>query len=577
MTGITNNNLMDDAFRLLCGGTLGHSTRKALSTKASTHSTASPVTIHTAADLPSTLDFFGGKKRAQTSRKQTAKSNKRQATDDAEGEGGQGEGYANGKRKKRKKRVTSQELELAAAERRKCGVKVRPSQAAEAPRLAGGIEDIGHLGLEKCLKAVFGFQQLTPVQKQVLPAMQNGLDVVAVAPTGSGKTLAYLIPMVKLCLEDGKSKDGGIVGPRQRRRNKKKDIRGVVLVPTRELTVQVTSVLRRIVEGSDIKWSEKWIWIGTPARLVKETSEGMDVACVRCIVLDEADKLIESAYQEAVDRVLADVGAQREALRRSMFSATLPYQVSKLADELLRDPLHVSVKHKSTTKADRERADNEDIEDDGSGNEKDLTKNTLEHRFMFAGGKGELGKIHAMRQLLTDGVEIPMLVFVRERDRASELMKELIYLGVSAEMLHSGVLGKARANTLKRFRAGEIAILVATDLLARGVDLIGVKTVVSYDCPTSAGEYVHRAGRTARGGRKGLSVVLFTELDSDVLPEIARQAERMGALIPKWMKEKRRRRTNRRSKNGNTGIMKNDGVPRKRTGGAPTPKREIKA
>lgn len=228
---------------------------------------------------------------------------------------------------------------------------------------------------------------------------------------------------------------------------------------------------------------------------------------MRHFVLDEADRLFEMGFVAQVDTILSK--CTLETLQRALFSATMPPRVDELATSLLRDPVRVMVGV------------------NGAG------ASTIKQRLLFVGR--EEGKVLAIRQMVAEGIKPPVLVFVQSKERAKELYSELAYDGLNIEVMHADRTLAQRENIIKRLRRGEVWILITTDVLARGMDFKGVKTVVNFDFPTSMVNYVHRIGRTGRAGREGEAVTLYTEQDMPMLRSLANVMKLSGCDVPEWM------------------------------------------
>lgn len=370
-----------------------------------------------------------------------------------------------------------------------------------------------------------GIVSPTPVQRRVMPAWRAGHDVVAVAPTGSGKTLAYALPLMAELLSGSRATERSAP-------------RALVLAPTRELAEQIGRVFTRLSGEARVNARLKIVCskaaaaglkaadglvdvvIATPMRLVGAVqANAVNLGHVAHVVLDEADELFAGDFVEQVDGVLAACGTQRkDGARVHMFSATLPPAVEILAQGLLRKQKKVVV----------------DGGVYGGSAAVGGVASRIEQRFMFVGGRGEQGKVMAVRGLLKEGLKAPVLVFVQTKDRAAELFRELVYDGVNVEAIHADRSQQARMRAVERFRTGEVWVLIATDILARGLDFLAVESVLNYDMPASATAYVHRIGRTGRNGRKGAAVTLFTEEDRMLLGPVLKVAKASGADVPEW-------------------------------------------
>lgn len=362
-----------------------------------------------------------------------------------------------------------------------------------------------------------GVTSLTSVQRRTY-ALLESKDVLVVAPTGSGKTYAYVLPLLAPLIDHDR---------------KDKNTRVLILVPTRELATQVASVVMRIIRTASLRIrvrevASKQTAKGGGAQIVIATpmaagnalaTKRLDIGLVRHVVLDEADRLLDDAFLAQVDTVMAAAGQQaKNPPRVHMFSATLPGGIEVLARGLLNDPVKIVVAGGAYG---------------GAAAVTGLSAH-IEQRFEFVGGRGEQGKVLAVRQMMRSGLKPPVLVFVQSRHRAAMLFRELVYEGIAVDAIHADRTDKARENAIRKFREGTLWMLIATDVLARGLDFLGVNTVINYDVPASPMAYVHRIGRTGRNGRNGLAITLFTEEDKLHLPRIFNIAKASGAEIPEW-------------------------------------------
>lgn len=380
-----------------------------------------------------------------------------------------------------------------------------------------------------------GFEEPTPIQRQAIPALLKGREILAVAPTGSGKTLAFLLPILirvqslrrkaRLSKDPDEEKDS-TKGPGP-------GIAAVIISPTKELSSQTGRVLAPLLPGLGLRasvlskatasgtdFSKVDILLANPLRLGGMTREGsVDLSTVGILILDEADKLFDMGFTEQIDAVL--LACTQPSIVRGLFSATLPETVEALARSVLRDPLRITVGERNTAAS------------------------AIRQRLLFVGR--ETGKLLAMRQLIAEGLRPPVLVFVNSKDRAKELHRELMYDGVHVDSLHASQSHAARVAAVDNFRLGKTWVLICTDLVGRGMDFAGVNTVVNYDFPTSTVDYIHRIGRTGRAGREGDAITFFTESDTGYLRGIANVMRTAGCEVPEWMlrlrKEKRPKRT----------------------------------
>uniref|UniRef100_A0A5B7BN36 RNA helicase n=1 Tax=Davidia involucrata TaxID=16924 RepID=A0A5B7BN36_DAVIN len=354
--------------------------------------------------------------------------------------------------------------------------------------------------------AELGFREPTPIQRQAIPALLSGRECFACAPTGSGKTLAFICPML-MKLKHG-SKDG---------------VRAVILCPTRELAAQTARECKKLAKGKKfyIKLMTKQllqsadfsklpcdILISTPLRLKFAISKRkLDLSRVEYLVLDESDKLFELGLVEHVDSVVK--GCSNPSIIRSLFSATLPDSVEELARTIMHDAVRVIIGRKNSAS--------------------ELVKQKL----IFAGS--EEGKLLALRQSFAESLNPPVLVFVQSKERAKELYRELAFGDIRVDVVHSDLSQTQRENAVDDFRAGKTWVLIATDVIARGMDFKGVNCVINYDFPDSAAAYIHRIGRSGRAGRSGEAITLYTEADIPFLRNIANVMAASGCEVPSWI------------------------------------------
>ncbi len=412
------------------------------------------------------------------------------------------------------------------------------------------------------------WKEPTPIQMQAIPTLLSGRDVLAAAPTGSGKTAAFVIPALSsVATTKFGVKRKSMKGNIQENKEEKK-LRGLLLAPTRELAEQIHREAERLCQGKRLKiyllkkdtvngghmgqsgdksaFKAYDIIVSTPMRLLGLVRAGaIDLSGVRFIALDEADKLFElnkrregtgrdhrkskdsgnsedseeegedeglaerhSAFLNQVDEILAEC-PRDGSVQRALFSATIGPFVSELAAQFLHNHVHITV----------------GTENAGNTNIKQILK--------FVGR--EDGKLLAIRQIVQEGIKPPVLLFLQSVERAKALFKELVYDGINVDVIHAEKSAKQREEVIRRFRQGDIWVLICTDLMARGVDFKGVQMVINYDLPQSAVAYIHRIGRTGRAGQEGTAVTLFTEDDIPQLRPIANVIKLSGGTVPEWM------------------------------------------
>ena len=345
------------------------------------------------------------------------------------------------------------------------------------------------LGLTPALQravADMGLYAPTPIQAQAIPAALLARDVWATAPTGSGKTLALALPLVQQHL----------LTPRQT--NFRRPIRTLVLVPTRELAVQVGDVLTHLAYTLQLKVSVVYggvsinpqmmglrggadFVVATPGRLLDLVGHNaVRLQDVQHLVLDEADRLLDLGFADELQRVLALLPAQRQTL---LFSATYASEVQALAEGLLRDPVRITV---------------EAIEEQAP----DITQRAI--------AVDEKKRTALLRHLIAENGWQRVLVFVATRYACEHVADKLYKAGVYATPFHGEMSQGARQDVLSEFKAGRWDVVVTTDLASRGIDIAQLPVVVNYDLPRSATDYTHRIGRTGRAGAHGEAVSFVT-------------------------------------------------------------------
>ena len=341
------------------------------------------------------------------------------------------------------------------------------------------------LGLNAALlKAVAteGYTVPTPIQTQAIPPALSGRDVQGIAQTGTGKTAAFALPILQRL---GASKT----------RPAPKTCRALVLAPTRELAGQIAESFR--VYGRHTGLTVALVFGGVPKpRQTRQLAGGVDVLvatpgrlldhlndravrldCVEVLVLDEADHMLDLGFIIPIRRIAALTPAKRQTL---LFTATMPPEIAKLADGLLRDPVHVAVAVAATT-AER-----------------------VTQHVMFVDTSAKRG---ALRDLLAKS-KGRTLVFTRTKHGADRVVKYLDEYGVPSAAIHGNKSQGQRERALADFRSGSTRVLVATDIAARGIDVDDVTHVINFDLPNVPESYVHRIGRTARAGASGVAISL---------------------------------------------------------------------
>ncbi|WP_025563450.1 ATP-dependent RNA helicase SrmB [Psychromonas sp. SP041] len=356
--------------------------------------------------------------------------------------------------------------------------------------------------------AKMGHTRPTSIQKMVIPPAMDERDIMASAPTGTGKTLAFLLPAVQRLIDYPRRKGGSA--------------RILVLTPTRELAVQISEVAEQLVEGTklivgniiggisyeaqeDIIMGSVDIVIATPGRLMEYIdAEAFDCREVECLVLDEADRMLDMGFVAEMDRI---AGEARWRKMTALFSATLE---GKGLREFARDVL------KNPVKLDAEVTRRE------SGK-------ILQYIHLADNPEHKLQLLAAILEQAPEHEEQvnKMIVFVKTRDRLAQLVAQLAELNIRCNYLRGEMDQEKRNLSLRQFKEGSINILIATDVAARGIDVPDITHVINYDMPRSADVYVHRIGRTARGGKKGTAVSIIEAHDIDILAKVERYTDQI--------------------------------------------------
>ncbi len=323
-----------------------------------------------------------------------------------------------------------------------------------------------------------GFVEATEIQAMTIPAVLAGQDIMASAETGSGKTAAYALPIIQ-----------GI------RSSSEKHPRILVLVPTRELAVQVQTQFDRFANGCGMRSVTIYggtgydkqvkalkrgvdVIVATPGRLFDHIERrNVDLTKVTTLVLDEADRMLDMGFMPQVKQIMKMLTSRKQTL---MFSATIDKNVETTAAAFLKNPVRVAV------------------------NQKQVQPLAIEQRAYHV---DEAGKTGLLVELIKDQANVDsVIVFARTRSRVKRIRKQLCASNVVAEEIHGDISQNKRDQTLARYRKGAFSVLVATDVAARGLDIPTISHVVNYDLPVSAEDYVHRIGRTGRAGRSGTAL-----------------------------------------------------------------------
>jgi len=363
-------------------------------------------------------------------------------------------------------------------------------------------DQFADLGLSKpILRAVSdeGYVDPTPIQAAAIPVLLAGRDLMATAQTGTGKTAAFSLPMLQLLNEraNGKGSTRGV--------------RALVLAPTRELALQIDASLRAygrhlpfrtavvlggVPMGGQIKTLSKGpeIVVATPGRLIDLAQRGyvrLDTA--EMLVLDEADRMLDMGFIRDVRRIVSMIPKDRQTM---LLSATLTHAIAELASDMLRDPAYVEVTPSVSV----------------SGK--------ISQKVLFVRQNDKLALLAA---ILRDESMGRTLVFTRTKHKADRVKQSLVREGIASESIHSNKTQRARERALAGFERGSVRVLVATDIVARGIDVEGISHVINYEMPNDAESYVHRIGRTARAGADGVAYSFCAAEDLETLRAIEKR------------------------------------------------------
>ena len=340
-----------------------------------------------------------------------------------------------------------------------------------------------------------GFKKPTDIQFKAIPAIMKGEDVLAIAQTGTGKTAAFAIPIIDLIHN-------------QKVSSRSEGIKCIVMVPTRELAIQITEVFERLAQftkvkafsvfggveqGPQIAQLEKGIdvLISTPGRMFDLVSQGhIKLNRIEVLVLDEADHMLDLGFIKDIQDLIRFLPKNRQTL---FFSATINEKIKKLAYSLVRNAIRIQI----------------------SPNDR-VAKN-ITHSVAYIGMDD---KRFFLERIIKENSESKILVFVRTKVRAERVFSALTRMGLKSLTIHGDKDQVDRLDALNQFKRGEVKVLIATDVSARGIDIANVDYVVNYDLPEQAENYVHRVGRTGRGTQKGLAVSFCSPEEKPLLDEI---------------------------------------------------------
>ena len=366
--------------------------------------------------------------------------------------------------------------------------------------------------IEPILKSIeeAGYEKPTAIQGKSIPAILDGKDILGCAQTGTGKTAAFAIPILQSIIEEKKV-------------DNERKLKALIVAPTRELAIQIgenvttysnyldikstvifggvnqSSQVRKIKSGIDVL-------IATPGRLIDLSNQRhVDLKNVKYFVLDEADRMLDMGMIHDVKRIISKLPKERQNL---LFSATMPKEVMKLVNSILKNPTKVEVQPVSSTV---------DIISQGAYMVSKKNKKSL------------------LVHLLKDESIKSVIVFSRTKHGANKIAKDLNNVGIEAAAIHGNKSQNQRQLALNNFKEGSLRVLVATDIAARGIDVDELSHVINYDLPDVPETYVHRIGRTGRAGRDGVAITLC---DSEELEMFRRIEKVIGKAIPVLEEEK---------------------------------------
>jgi ATP-dependent RNA helicase RhlE len=361
----------------------------------------------------------------------------------------------------------------------------------------------------KLLRAI-DYPTMTPIQAKAIPLVLAGRDVMGAAQTGTGKTAAFSIPLLQKMMKH----ENPSVSPARH------PVRAIVLAPTRELAVQVAENVKKYASKSNLRSAVVFggmnmkeqtaelkagveVLIATPGRLIDHIeAKNCNLSQVEYVVLDEADRMLDIGFLPDLQRILSYLPKQRQTL---LFSATFSPEIKKLAQSYLQDPILVEVARPNQTATN------------------------VEQRFYKV---DDDNKRHVIRQILRDRGITQSIVFVNSKLGAARLARTFERDGLRTTALHGDKSQEERMKALAAFKAGEMDLLVATDVAARGIDIAALPAVFNFDIPFNAEDYVHRIGRTGRAGASGLAVSLVTGSDARLMADIEKLIKKKIDIEP---------------------------------------------
>ncbi len=345
-------------------------------------------------------------------------------------------------------------------------------------------KDFFQLGIQRNITTALqknGITQPTQIQAETIPFLLKGRDVVAQGQTGTGKTLAFILPIL------------------QRLDINRDLIQGLIITPTRELAIQITTELNKYADiigakvlgcygGQDVerqiqRLKTRHIVVGTPGRLLEHIERGtIQLRDVSMLVLDEADQMLHMGFLPDVEEIIKKTSAKRQTM---LFSATIPKHVRMLSQKYMKKPLHIQIQVSKRVTLDEI---------------KQIVISVDEHK-----------KPDLLANLIERYRPYLAMVFCKSKEKAKELYDKMVERGFDVDLLHGELTQSKRQNVMKRFREAKLQILIATDIAARGIDVEGITHVFNYDIPRNTEDYIHRIGRTGRAGEEGMAITFVVD------------------------------------------------------------------
>jgi len=396
------------------------------------------------------------------------------------------------------------------------------------------------------------FDEMTPIQERCIPEILDGYDVLGVAQTGTGKTAAYLLPILSMLDDGGYPKDA---------------INCVVMSPTRELAQQIDQAMQgfgyyldgvssvAVYGGNDGgRYDQELkgmrlgadVLIATPGRLISHLKVGnLDLSRCSFFVLDEADRMLDMGFSEDIMKIVSQLPRN---CQRVMFSATMPAKIRELAVSLLHNPVEIKLAVSKPA---------EKIQQSAYVCYDPQKLGIVEHLFK----SGDLQRV---------------IIFSGKKDRVKDITRQLKRMKINCAEMHSDLSQAERDDVMYRFKAGQVDVLVATDIVSRGIDIDDIRIVLNYDVPHDAEDYVHRIGRTARADRDGVAITFVSEAEIYKFQEIehflGKEVEKrplpdgLGEAPEYTKRVKKRSDTRRHGRWHSRGNGKNNHKPRNRSG-----------